>query len=709
MSAIRQFLRRVKASGAKRERAVRTTSMGVARVFDAYDVGPDTFVFERGVGARLRERASVLIVEKCALRRRARGRVLTLSTGNHAVAAMPLLDGRFWRLSSLRPEMRGEVLQRRVLCANVAGDTIEISQRDVSTDDLVKADGWLVDAVGFTLADIVMGERNETTLEHYRALGQEWRVKPLAWTEAEMRVALAASRKRIGTRLTYCHSARGVHWLTFPEFARFAALAETDFPEFVRGLRELVGVFEGSRVSFMRQPKYRGHHEIELFGLLRGVALERLVPALERLLEGVALGRLGPAAAAAAVQETVALYKTLLARPGLADESSKDFAETLYMYITGEVYSVVGEGATPAFDDRRTALPGATFVRGVPLRHPGADVRTEILISNLRGFMSKGELVEYANVYELRTKDEDAPLGFGSTREIVYKTNLRPLESALVEKQLSSRQPGYSNYLLARIAALRALGIALSDFYQVLKHYAGKRKSPYDHYIRRRCEGETLDSIPANWFRSADGSGAEEKEVVLSLASMMGDAAAQNLAMKKFDAATGTPLYGVGKEIYEFEYDLARELVVPKRVTTCSVRGTFGWPDLSRTDANLDAIANFYLGYFAHSLKAYQRVHSDVTMAEAAERFMSGFEFRVHALEWQLSVMRDKFEAFAPDIPPRYGFAEKWRFALWALERHARRLPNLRRLFFEKVKVIESGAGDAAPEADAAEEGRRER
>ncbi len=688
MSAIRQLLTRIKTAGVRRPDAVKTVSMGVARTFDAYDLGADTFIFERGIGARLSARASVLVVEKAALRRRAKGRVLTLTTGNHAVAAFPLLDGRFWRLSTLKPDARGDVLMHRVLCANVTGDTIEISQREVPTAALVKGDEWLVGTVGFSFADIVMGERNEATLEFYRRLGQEWRVKPLAWTENEMRVALAAAKKRIGTSLVYYHSARGVHWLTYPEFLRFAALAETDPAAFLRGLKELVGVYEGNRVSFMRQPKYRGHHEIEFFGLLRGVASERLVPELERLMEAVALDRLGQLGVIQKAQEIVGLYRTLLARPALADESSRDFVETLYMHITGEVYAVMGEGTTPAFDDRRTALPGATFVDGRPVMHPGADVRTEILVANLRGFMSKDEVVEYANVYELRTKDVDAPLGKGDTREIVYKTSRRPLENSLVEKRLAGSGKGYSAYLLSRIGALRSLGIALSDYYQLLKHRPGRRHGFHEHYIRRRCEGEPMDAIPANYFQSADGSGAEEKEVVLSLATLMGDAAAQNLAMKKFDPATGTPLYGVGKEIYEFEYDLVREMVVPKRVSTCSVRGSFGWPDLSFTDANLDAIANFYLGYFAHAVKAYRAQHPCVAMTEVAERFMSGFEFRIHALEWQLSVLRDRFEEFRPDVPARFRFAAKWKFVLWALERHDRRLPRLRRLFFEKVKVL---------------------
>ena len=33
--------------------------------------------------------------------------------------------------------------------------------------------------------------------------------------------------------------------------------------------------------SFMRMPKFHGHHEIELFGLLRGSASDKIVPRLE--------------------------------------------------------------------------------------------------------------------------------------------------------------------------------------------------------------------------------------------------------------------------------------------------------------------------------------------------------------------------------------------------------------------------------------------
>jgi hypothetical protein len=173
----------------------------------------------------------------------------------------------------------------------------------------------------------------------------------------------------------------------------------------------------------------------------------------------------------------------------------------------------------------------------------------------------------------------------------------------------------------------------------------------------------------------------------------MGDAAAQNMAMKKYDAKTGSPLYGVGKEIYEFEYDMIRRKIVPKSVSTCSVRGALGWPSLSHDDDNLAALANFYLGYYAHALKAYQRQHK-VTMADVAERFFEGFAFRTHVMAWQLSVMRDRFEGFTPRLPTVYQFDRKWQFLLWSLERQERRLGVLRRRFFEKVELVELGGDE---------------
>ena len=687
MKAVPSFISRVKRTGSRRRGEVKTVAMGRERVFTAWDVGDDTYIFEKGVSKHLDEHPSVLVVSKCDLRRGAKGRVMTMTTGNHSVAAFPLLDGRFWKLSKVPSAKRGDVLMHCILCANVVGGKVEISQRDVPAKTLFAADEWLLGPAGFAMPDIVLGERNEATIDHYRRLGQEWRVKPLAWTESDMKVALAASVKRISAKIRYYHSMKGVHFLSFPEFSRFANLAHTDFEEFVRGLKELVSVYEGNQYSFTRMPKYRGHHEIEFFGVRRGVALDRLVPELDKLMEAIVLGRIDQAGAAAKADEAVALFKSILNKPDLADESSRLFVETLYMHITGEIYSVAGEGSTPAFDDRRTALPGATFVDGRPVFHPGVDDRNEVLLSNIRGLMSKDEIIEYANVYELRT-DEDVPVGRGRTREIVFKTSRGPLEQSMVEKLLSRATKGYSSYMLARVQAFKALGIALSD-YRILRRRAQMKKRLVDVYIRRRCEGEPMDAIPGNYFKNADDSSVEEKEVVLALASLMGDAAAQNMAMKKFDSATNSPLYGVGKEIYEFEYDIISSRVVPKKVSTCSVRGSFGWPCLDYDDDNLRACFSFYLGHYAHALKLYQQQH-EVTMQEVAERFMDGFEYRTRSMEWQLSVMRDRFESFKPNLPASFGFDRKWRFAMWSLERQERRLSVIKSMFYQKVEIEEN-------------------
>ncbi len=686
---VQQILAKVRRDGVRRKTKVATRAMGRPRTFVAYDLGEDTFVFERVAWRELCSHASVLLAEKKSLRPGGHGHVMTVTTGNHSVAALPLLQGQFWDLAHIPVAKRGDAMVHAVLCANVVEGRLEMSQREVPLSCLAAIDGWLTGTLGFQLADVVVVERIDATLEHYRRLGQEWRVKPLAWTEREMSVALAASRKRISTTLQYYHGSRGVHFFTYPDFHRFAALAATDFPAFRAGLRELTGVFEGHATSFLRQPKMHGHHEIELFGLRRGDALERLVPEMERLMEQIVLRRATPMAAAARIAEIDAAYRSLLTRPEFADDSSRAFTETLYMHITGEIYSVMGEGSTPAFDDRRTALPGATFVDGRPQFHPGADARSEVLLSNLRALMSKDECVEYANVYELRTDGADqAPIGQGLTREVVYKTNRRPLATSLVEKRLSKNTRNYGSYVIARVEGFKALGVALSDYRLLRRRPHGKRRF-FDYYIRTRCEGEPLDDIPASYFQMAGEFGGadagEDPQVISALAVLMGDAAAQNLAMKKYDPAAKSSLYGVGKEIYRFGYDINAGRLMPQSVSCCSIRGSFGWPDVSRTERNLTALVQFYISTYAKSLAEFAARHPVVPLQELAERFFAGFEYRSRAMEWQLTMRREGFESFAPDLPARYGFRSKWQFVLWSLERQVRRLGQLRRAFMDCI------------------------
>ena len=51
-----------------------------------------------------------------------------------------------------------------VLCANVVGGKLELSQRDVPVAKLVKLDDWLTGTLGCSLADVVMADRNPLTI-----------------------------------------------------------------------------------------------------------------------------------------------------------------------------------------------------------------------------------------------------------------------------------------------------------------------------------------------------------------------------------------------------------------------------------------------------------------------------------------------------------------------------------------------------------------
>lgn len=679
-STIRQFFRRIQREAVRRPGKVAVLAMGARKLFHAYDLGNDTVVFERDVWKRIDEHASVLVAEKNDLVSGSFGHLITVTDGNHSVAAIPLLSGKLWNLCDLPPDRRSDALMHSILVANVVDGKLEVSQRDVPCAKLEALDQWLVSGLGFSVADVVMVERNDEALQHFRELGQEWRVKPLAWSEAGIRAAVAQSRKRISSSLNYYHSVKGVHFLSWPEFHRFAGLARTDFEAFRAGLAEMVGVFEGNSTSFMRMPKFHGHHEIELFGLLRGNALEKIVPRLEELLADIATE---PDRAPGRIAEIDMQFRALLTRSEFADEDSPVFAETLYMHLTGEVYAVSGEGATSAFDVRRTALPGATFVNGVPQYHPGTDARTEMLLSNVRQVLSKDEFIEYANVYELRTeeaeRDQGVEPGEGRTREIVFKTNCRPLPSSFVEKRLSSFDGGYGAYVLARIESFKAIGVNLPD-YRLLRHRAfGKRQLAYDYYIRTRCEGEPLSGIPSNLLADADAQNR--------IAFLMGDAAAQNLVMKKYDAKQKSALFGIGKEIYRFAWDPERDRILPSSVSTCSVRGSCGWPDRTCTEKNFRAAARFYMRAYAKTFMEWisEREISPARRTVLSERFLAGFESRTRSLTFRFTRQREDLIRFSPPIPAKYAFAERGRFVIKSLLWQAEHLDSFRDLFIRFV------------------------
>ena len=50
------------------------------------------------------------------------------------------------------------------------------------------------------------------------------------------------------------------------------------------------------------------------------------------------------------------------------------------------------------------------------------------------------------------------------TREIVFKTNRRPLCTSLIEKRLKLTMPGYGSYMLARVHAFKALGVSFGEY-----------------------------------------------------------------------------------------------------------------------------------------------------------------------------------------------------------------------------------------------------
>jgi hypothetical protein len=698
-NVIWSLIGRIRREARRKPEVVTLRVMGQDRVFLAFDWGSDTFVLERGVWAMAerQDRDPILIVRKSVLVSGAPGFVFTLTRGNHSVAALPLLGGQFWNLGRVAPKRRTAVMTHDVVCANVVGDTIEISQRDVPTRRVVDADDWLRSMMGLALDRVVLAERTDVTLDYYRRQGQEWRIKPLAWTRKEMELALHASRARIGTCLHYHHSAKGVHFLTYPDFRQLVQHVESDYSSFVACLRELVAIPEGLKGSYMRSDKFHGHHEIELFGLRPGQAEREIIPKIEQLIEGITLNRLGREDVVAAMQHLSDVFRQSLVAPELADEASDAFVETMYKHLTGEIYYGTPDEVTPAFDDRRTALPGATYRGGRPEVHPGADDRSRAIIEYVAASLSHHEMIDYVNLYEVRGVNETT-LGHGATREIVYKTNRMPLSTRLIEKRLAHTGSGYGNYMMARVQAFRCLGASFGSYHLLARH---DRRSERDvhYFIRSRCPGEAFGAIPRSRFLlpsdSGGAEGAEDPETILAVAALAGDAAAQNMVLKKYIPQTRNCRFGEGKEIIEFGYDVQRMREMPLRVHLCSARGTLGWEDTAWTPANLQAVFEFYTSCYAKVIHAFWLAHRDFIRIEPLRtRFLDGFAGRIREMNWNYISRREQFDAFEPNVNPAFQFRAKWAFALWALERQARRMDIVQVLFTTKLEQLVAEHGD---------------
>ena len=661
-----KFIYRVRQQANKRPTLATVVSAGRKRSFVAYDWGTDTFVFEQNVWKVKPPRPPVLMVRKNAFIEGREGWIMTITSGSHAVAAIPLLKGEFWNLGRVSDKHRSEVMNKCVICSNVVGDTIEISQRDIATEEIFAADEWLR-SLGWSLSNVVLAERNDSALEFYRRKGQEWRIKPLAWSREGMDFALAASRGHIHSDFIYYHSVKGVHFLTYQDFVALIPKCETDIDSVKSCINELAKPSEVGVLPALRDPKFHGHHEIEFFGIRDRNATERIISMVEELARQ--LDDLTPGILADCLQVIGDFYYDALSFPDLADSSSALFVQSMYRHLTGAIYSSSPDQVVPAFDDRKTALPGVTYRGGKPDFHPGADARTIALIDYVQSLLSEGESLEYLNVYELRLQGAHVPLGRGPTREIDFKTNRRPVSIRLIEKRLAHHGIEYANYMLVRVQAMQSLGIAFGDHHLLARH---ERKSGEEYYfVRNRYQGFPTTAIGQSHFKRAlpDGTFAEFPEAILATAGLIGRAAAHTLIAKKYIPGSNPVHFGEGKEIIEFGYHLDFQCEMPIRVRLCSIRGTLGWPCIDKDKDNLEVCFDSFTEAFAQAIVAFWKKNMrNVTLDAVIARFNEGFVAATKEIYWNYANQRELFYQFDPGIRKIFKFNQKWTFALWALE-----------------------------------------
>jgi len=134
-------------------------------------------------------------------------------------------------------------------------------------------------------------------------------------------------------------------------------------------------------------------------------------------------------------------------------------------------------------------------------------------------------------------------------------------------------------------------------------------------------------------------------------------------------------------------WDAERDRLMPGAVSTCSLRGSCGWPDVACAERNFKASARFYMFAYAGTFLDFVR-EREVTPARRTvlcERFLAGFESRTRAMAFRLSRYWEELAKFSPPIPARYGFADKKAFLMRSLRWQAANLDICRDLFIRFV------------------------
>lgn len=704
-SELRVFLQTIIRSAKRRADTVTLTAWGKERTFAAYDLYDDTFIFEDGIWDHIENKDSVVFVSKAALRPditverdKPAGNIMTVSTGNHAVTTIPMLTGKFWDFAALPEEIQGDTLRGYMVCCNCVRDTFEISQREVPTKIVAEMDDWL-QSLGCPMEDIVLIDRVSETLDYYSRRGQEWRIKPLAWTLDEMKAALRGSVSRMHSVIKYYHNVKGVHFLSHTNFVEFGKSILENYDEFRHGLFELAGTGQYAHIPNIMLPKFHGHHEVEFFGVLPGIAMTRIVPAILDLYAHVQKPETTPSDTAERFAAIAMDFRNSLAEPDFADETSPQFLETLYRNITGAIYFDEHETMSRAFDDLRTPLPGATYMLDSRFIHNKADARTIAILDSLEHEISHGDRIEYVNVYEIRSNTEEVRLGEGKTREIVYKTAWNPLVSRIIEKRLAQRSTGYGAYTIARAQAFQTLGVSYGR-HRLLARKDGAAGDVH-YFMRERYPGEPSNNLSRSLFFTRDmhtgkfDTSKESADIVRVLIMIMGTAAAENMILKKYSAETKTIRFNEGKEIVEFGYDVRYGKEMPLHVRLCSVRGTMGWADLSYTEENLANIFDLYMGFFSQMVFDYTEQHTVISPWDIADAFLDGFTAKTREISWNYRNRREHFDNYEPRVFGDYRFVEKWKFALWALEEQRKRLDALAELFYKKFTDLVTESEEA--------------
>ena len=555
-------------------------------------------------------------------------RAVVVGPGIHATLVLQYIDFLEDQRTArgehpLTPEEEDEIYGDLV-AVMMRGDYVIIRSDPDDMDRTFRADELLQKIVPKAQIQFT-GLRDPKVRAEIKKQGACWRINPQPQTVEEMKEQIRQAKERVTTDNRYYHSAElGGRWLTFQEFQNLSCDLENRDALLAR-VREIVQLYH--------RRNNRGIRELNFFIADKRKFDGAQMKDLQREIEGHSpWTRTDRAMVRRRFEEVSDLFREAVAYEFRTDDYDNPIWRTTMFCLLNNIPPTEESflGLSPEFHMNIRWLPGARIQGREILLDETTDRRTRDLILDFQRKYPDLEYINVGKVIQSQSKREKT----GEEREmylLVFKRTeenherihaLRKqkrdtqyyLNSGKSLEEAEGLSEEYVQYVFDRIQAIQALGADIPHVMRLetTEYVPGIGAIALSFFDRPYVHGMASDKIPI--YRYGD------KAFVLTLAELLGEAAALNIIVGRVDPITGKVLFDDGDEIILFDAEGR-----PASLVLADTTSSFGEVDRPMVD---------YIDVYAEHLQTILDRSEASRIDEAGIRAIAGAYFRTFRVEF---------------------------------------------------------------------------